>query len=447
MLNEGQWKIRSADMPGNILVINGGDGSISVTSEPEIGSSYVAVNSPMFNFGSISLEEQDIPATMDVYGGIFFNSGGEIFIGRGNRFVNGTHLINNGSITAAEGSELMNFDLIDTGSHGWLELADGAWQGGGIVTYMDDTRIRISKAEADRHVGRQAAFAWEGIWQGVYSEEELMCVSSEEELRKALEDPKVGKVCTPFNTPITVEGDLAVDNKMLVTDGPLTVNGTLTVSGDQGLLWNRYGIEARELLARDSAMAIVFGELAPDMVTLQSGAVLYTNGDNVTSDFDINADGGSLIFGGRQTLSGSTLTLEGGANLNVNGRLELMGCGVSVGEGCWFGTNSGDLVMDPGCTVTNSGEMSIYGYSWNERVLCGSIENLGRIRLNGGVLLGPSGSFVNRGELELDCGPDDPVWVGMSLENQGSVTRPNGGAGFVIEDGGSVSGVPEELLG
>lgn len=440
-VNLGQWNVRSADMNDPFTVINGKRGTLTLTEEPEADNSYILIDtSRMYNFGEISLGGLERRSYINLTGEGSFN-GGSITIGDNASLANSGHLMNCGSITAKKGGELMNFAFIETsGENGLLDLADNTWQGEGVVTYGDHTQLRVSEDESGRHTDGRAAIAF-----GEAYYEDQRWVSNEQELRDALSDPEVARVRT--TVPITVEGDLDVD-KIFAPEDELTVNGTVRIRGNQGLLWSSNGqFKAESLVIEDRAMGIFFDSFSPGSVTIQSGGRMYTHGYGNEYAYDLRNSGGCAIYGGTQSFTGSSFTLEEGGLLRLTGKLELMGCGVSIGEDCQFVTDSGELVTDSGCTVANDGEVNIGGWGWKERVLCGQIENRGVMALGPKVALGDGsgGSFVNRGSLILQGDPNGPAVLRMGLENLGTVSDPGGG-GIRIEDGGSATGVPEEFI-
>ncbi len=230
---------------------------------------------------------------------------------------------------------------------------------------------------------------------------------------------KLGAGETHFDLPLTIDGYFDVTAGSLVLDGKGQLNGTGTLhtgTGTSVTFDNDYTVEDATSLSGTGQFTLANGKLT-------------MNGTVGVSNFTIT--GGTLtgtptfrndLVWNDGVISLATVTNDAGSVLSLNDSVEnnlSSGSLVNNGQVDW---NDGNLLLNNGSTVTNSG-------TWNDSAA--ALGETHRVRTS----LGSIGSFHNLGTYtKLDSGTTS---FDLALHNDGSVDIQHGT--LVLDGGGSTS--------
>ncbi len=294
-----------------------------------------------------------------------------------------------------------------------------------------------------------------------YSEGDLTCVNSAEDLANALGDDASRIVAVKKN--ISYGGNLDFTDHVLVLDdgARLTVDGDVTTHGDGAVIYLRGGsldMGGHTLTLSDGAI-LLFGKYNGQDGTdgeddvLQCGTLDVQAGGKMVAAGHWSAEGIHLITDGR----------DGYCRITTLCGVSLQDCVVDIGEESrwccgqgmvlsastlnvdgevWAMTDRLQVSMDADTVVTiaESGRMVLHAMdSGGIITLDGTIENYGNLRMNFSALYVQSGGILNNyhsfGGLELS------LHLAGTLHNEGEVVfKPLADGWGLTDEGGSYSG-------
>jgi len=370
---------------------------------------------------------------------------GRIEIGEYAELYNESWLRNFGEIHAAGSGIVDNAGgLIDNCSpRSVLDAPDNCYSVG-IIQAGTQASVEISE-DAFRYGGAMLNASW-----GAGFGPNTAYVRDAESLLEALADGSVEVVVADGveTANIVLEEPLTVNKGLCVGDGCRLTAPGLTVRGKNAFLLcdEPPNLMGGELRFAESAVGVMRTPEDCGRIAVQEYAnVLLRGGPELNQGAEITVENGYLMSSEGLSLNGVHVTLRDGVFRSCGG-MGMADCTVDVGQGTRYGellVNGGDVWIGADTTIHiySNGNMSTEGTHID---LCGDIINDGGLGLCGNETV--QGRIVNNGVLRVWGRPRLLVQVSGSLENNGTVSFENGGK-FQAQDGGTISGVPEEYVG
>lgn len=312
----------------------------------------------------------------------------------------------------------------------------------GLVQAGLETPVDLSAVRNDGG-GAVLPFGWYDGWE---EPADVRIISSEEELRQALEDRSCTLIGFGDSVSLTLTGDLILTKGLVIpSEASLTMEGArLTVAGEGGYLCANGPIDLRSgvFTVRDEAVASVCELRDCGGVTLKNqGYLMLRSGLRPNDGAVIElSDARYLCSAGPLELHEVRVSIEN-ALLRGLGGVELYGCTVEIGEPGEFLTDGCGVYFDPDTVITNRGGIVTNG--WGRQEYACRLTNYGSLQANSQMLI--SGSLVNHGHCFIWSGGDERARVSGSLENHGTVEIEHDGR-LQIWAAGTITGVPKELI-
>lgn len=422
------------------------EGETPMVTTPRGGDYFIdLIGCYFYNGGEIVLEgrDEDCWSRLDVADNTRFVNAGTIRLGAFGELNQQSTLLNRGEITAEDSTAQLN-------NRGWL------WNTGtscamdrslrcentGLVQAGLETPVDLSAVRNDGG-GAVLPFGWYDGWE---EPADVRIISSEEELRQALEDRSCTLIGFGDSVSLTLTGDLILTKGLVIpSEASLTMEGArLTVAGEGGYLCANGPIDLRSgvFTVRDEAVASVCELRDCGGVTLKNqGYLMLRSGLRPNDGAVIElSDARYLCSAGPLELHEVRVSIEN-ALLRGLGGVELYGCTVEIGEPGEFLTDGCGVYFDPDTVITNRGGIVTNG--WGRQEYACRLTNYGSLQANSQMLI--SGSLVNHGHCFIWSGGDERARVSGSLENHGTVEIEHDGR-LQIWAAGTITGVPKELI-